>query len=202
MANGGKSVLAHIRSICVFCGASSGNDPHYREHTRRLGEKIAEADLILVFGGGRAGLMGALADGALAAGGAVIGVIPEFFKEQEHGHPGVTNLQVVDSMHRRKQRMFDLSDAFVVLPGGVGTLDETLEMITWKQLRRHDKPIVIVDMNGYWQKLDALVAATIEHGFAPPPTRALYTLVPSVDAVIDTLREQPPSKIHTDTAQL
>ena len=146
--------------------------------------------------------MGALADGALAAGGKVIGVMPEILKESEHGHPDVTDLQVVDSMHGRKQRMFDLSDAFVVLPGGVGTLDETLEMITWKQLRRHDKPIVIVDINGYWQKLDALVAAAIEHGFAAPPTRALYTLVPSVDAVMETLREHPPSTIHTDTAQL
>ncbi len=158
--------------------------------------------MILVFGGGKAGLMGALADGALAAGGAVIGIMPGFLKDREHGHPGITDLQIVDSMHGRKQRMFDLSDAFVVLPGGVGTLDETLEMITWKQLDRHDKPILIVDINGYWQKLDALVAAAIEHGFAAPPTRALYTLVPSVDTVIDTLRRQPPSKIRTDTAQL
>jgi uncharacterized protein (TIGR00730 family) len=194
--------LPQIRSICVFCGAANGHDPLYREHAERLGGQIAGAGMILVFGGGRAGLMGAVADGALAAEGKVIGVIPEFLKDSEHGHTGVTDLQIVDSMHSRKQRMFDLSDAFVVLPGGVGTLDETLEMITWKQLQRHDKPIVIADINGYWQKLDALVAATIEHGFAAPPTRALYTLAPSVDAVIETLRQQPPSKIHTDTAQL
>lgn len=194
--------MNQIRSICVFCGASSGNDPIYRSHAQALGERIARAGLILVFGGGRAGLMGALADGALAAGGAVIGVIPDFLKDSEHGHTGVTDLQVVDSMHSRKQRMFDLSDAFVVLPGGVGTLDETLEMITWKQLRRHDKPIVIADINGYWQKLDSLVAATVEHGFASPVTRGLYTVVPSVEDVIDTLSSQPPSRIHTDTAQL
>lgn len=158
--------------------------------------------MTLVFGGGKAGLMGAVADAVLAAGGAVIGVIPEFLKDSEHGHTGVTDLQVVDSMHSRKQRMFDLADAFAVLPGGVGTLDETLEMITWKQLRRHDKPIIVVDVNGYWQKLDALVAATVEHGFASPPTRGLYTLVPSVEAVIETIREQPPSTISTDSAQL
>ena len=168
----------------------------------RLGQLIAEAGATLVFGGGRAGLMGALADGALAANGEVIGVIPEFLKDLEHGHSGVTDLEVVDSMHNRKQRMFDLADSFVVLPGGVGTLDETLEMITWKQLQRHDKPIVIVDLDAYWQPLDALVAAAVEHGFANPPTRALYTLVPTVDDVIDTLRHEPPSMIHTDTAQL
>jgi len=194
--------VTQIRSVCVFCGASSGFDPVYGERARLLGGQIAGAGMILVFGGGRAGLMGALADGALAAGGAVIGVIPDFLKEAEHGHTGITDLQVVDSMHSRKQRMFDLSDAFVVLPGGVGTLDETLEMITWKQLQRHDKPIVIADINGYWQKLDALVAATIEHGFAAPLTRGLYTVVPSIEAVIETLRRQPPSTIHTDTAQL
>ena len=194
--------MTQIRSICVFCGASSGSDPQYREQTRRLGKHIADAGMILVFGGGKAGLMGAVADAALEANGQVIGVIPEFLKEREHGHSGVTDLQVVDSMHSRKQRMFDLSDAFVVLPGGVGTLDETLEMITWKQLHRHDKPIIVADINGYWQKLDALIAATVEHAFATPATRALYTLVPSVDDVIDTLRQQPVNTSHTDTAQL
>ena len=194
--------MTQIRSVCVFCGASSGSDPLYREQTRRLGGLIAGAGMILIFGGGKAGLMGALADGALAADGQVIGVIPEFLKEREHSHSGVTDLQVVDSMHSRKQRMFDLSDAFVVLPGGVGTLDETLEMITWKQLHRHDKPIVIVDINGYWQKLDALIAATVEEAFATPATRGLYTLVSSVDEVIATLRQQPPNMVHTDIAQL
>lgn len=158
--------------------------------------------MTLVFGGGNAGLMGALADGALAANGKVIGVIPDFLKDREHGHPYVTDLQTVDSMHARKQRMFDLSDAFVVLPGGVGTLDETMEMITWKQLDRHDKPILVVDVNGYWRKLDDLVAAAIQHGFASAATRRLYEMVPSVDAAIETLKHQSPGKIHTDTTQL
>ncbi|MDA1326648.1 MAG: TIGR00730 family Rossman fold protein [Proteobacteria bacterium] len=194
--------MTKIRSICVFCGASTGHDPRYREHTQLLGKLIAEAGMILVYGGGKDGLMGVLADSALAAGGAVIGVIPEFLKDREHGHTGVTDLQIVDSMHSRKQRMFDLSDAFVVLPGGVGTLDETLEMITWKQLGRHDKPIVIADIDGYWQTLDALIATTIEHGFAAPATRALYVLAPTIESAIDTLRKEPPGKIHTDTGQL
>lgn len=194
--------MTQIQSICVFCGASSGHDPIYGEHAGLLGKHIADAGMTLVFGGGKEGLMGALADGALAAGGMVTGIIPGFLKDREHGHQGITDLQVVDSMHSRKQRMFDLSDAFVVLPGGVGTLDETLEMITWKQLQRHDKPILLVDINDYWQKLDELVAATVEQGFVSSATRALYTLVPSVDAVIETLSQQPLSKIHTDTAQL
>ena len=194
--------MTQIRSVCVFCGASSGTDPKYRQDARQLGSLTAEAGITLVFGGGNAGLMGALADGALAAGGHVIGVIPEFLKEREHGHKGVTDLQTVDSMHSRKQRMFDLSDAFVVLPGGVGTLDETLEMITWKQLERHDKPILVVDRDGYWEKLDALVATTVEHGFASPRTRTLYTMLPTVEAVMETLQTLPPSSIHTDTAQL
>jgi hypothetical protein len=202
LKNGKGSKVTRIRSICVFCGASGGFDPLYRRAARRLGELIAHAGMTLVFGGGKAGLMGALADGALEAGGRVVGVIPDFLKEREHGHTGVTDLQTVDSMHSRKQRMFDLSDGFVVLPGGVGTLDETLEMITWKQLRRHDKPIVIVDINGYWSTLDALVAATVAHGFAPPPTRALYTMTPSVETVIETLCREPPSEIHTDTTKL
>lgn len=194
--------MAQVRSICVFCGASDGIDPIYIQHAWRLGKCIADANWTLVYGGGNAGLMGALADGALSDAGRVIGVIPEFLRDREHGHQFISDLQTVDSMHSRKQRMFDLSDAFVVLPGGVGTLDETLEMITWKQLERHDKPILVVNINGYWQKFDDLVAATVEYGFASPPTRSLYTMVDSVDSVVDTLRTQPPSTIHTDTRQL
>ncbi|MDC0033781.1 TIGR00730 family Rossman fold protein [Alphaproteobacteria bacterium] len=198
----GEINLPPIRSICVFCGASSGNDPVYCEDSLLLGKLIAEAGITLVFGGGNAGMMGAVADGALSAGGEVIGIIPGFLKDREHGHPDVKDLRVVDSMHSRKQLMSDLSDAYVVLPGGVGTLDETLEIITWKQLNRHNKPIVLVDIKGYWLKLDALVAATVEHGFAAPPTRTLYSLVPSIEAVMDRLRPQPRSKFDTDAAQL
>jgi hypothetical protein len=191
-----------IRSICAFCGAAYGKDPAYRDSAARLGGLIADAGIRLVFGGGNTGLMGALADGALAAGGEVIGVIPDYLVEREHGHRGVSELHIVDSMHSRKQRMFELADAFVVLPGGVGTLDETFEIITWKQLGMHGKPIVIVDVAGYWQRFDALVAAAVEHGFAAPPTRDLYAVVPTVDEVLGTLARLPRHRIDTDSARL
>jgi uncharacterized protein (TIGR00730 family) len=146
--------------------------------------------------------MGTVADATLAAGGEVVGVIPSYLIEREHGHRGLTELRIVDSMHSRKETMFALAEAFVVLPGGVGTLDETFEIITWKQLGMHDKPIVIVDIGGYWQRLDALVAATITHGFAAPPTRDLYTMVPAVDDVLATLARLPRNRIRTDPARL
>jgi hypothetical protein len=194
--------LEDIRSICVFCGASTGHDPRHREAADTLGRMIADAGIRLVFGGGNAGLMGAVADAALAAGGEVVGVIPHYLIEREHGHRGVTELKVVDSMHSRKETMFALADAFVVLPGGVGTLDETFEIITWRQLGMHDKPIVVVDTGGYWQRLDALVAAIVGHGFAAPPTRNLYTMVPEVGDVLATLARLPRNRFYTDPARL
>lgn len=193
--------MAEIKSICVFCGASDGDDPLYREQATRLGRLIAESGTKLVFGGGKAGLMGAVADGALAAGGHVTGVIPDYLKDREHGHPDVTELQIVDSMHSRKQMMFEQADGFVTLPGGVGTLDETFEIVTWKQLRMHDKPIVVVDIGGYWQPLDGLVARAVEKGFASQRTRGLYRVVPSVDGVLAALATMPSEPIETDSSR-
>jgi len=167
-----------------------------------IGRQIAEAGYRLVFGGGNAGLMGALANAALAAGGEVVGVIPDYLVEREHGHNGVSRLITVDSMHSRKEKMFELSDAFIVLPGGVGTLDETFEIITWKQLGMHDKPIVVVDIAGYWGRLDALVAAAVEHGFAAPPTRELYALAPDAERALGVLKALPPGGVSADPARL
>ncbi len=194
--------MYEIKSICIFCGASNGFDPCYRDAAVALGRSIAESGRTLVFGGGNAGLMGATADAALASGGRVIGVIPSYLIEREHGHRGLTELKVVDSMHSRKETMFALSDAFVVLPGGVGTLDETFEIITWKQLDMHDKPIVVVDIAGYWKRLDELIAATVTHGFAAPPTRDLYVMVPTVADVLPTLDRLPRRRLRTDPARL
>jgi uncharacterized protein (TIGR00730 family) len=193
--------VAEIKSICVFCGASTGNDPHYRKQAERLGTLIADAGIRLVFGGGKAGLMGAVADGALSSGGEVIGVIPDYLKEREHGHPNLSRLEIVDSMHSRKQSMFDLADGFVTLPGGVGTLDETFEIVTWKQLRMHDKPIVVVDLDGYWKHFDDMVGAAVDHGFASARTRTLYAIVPTVDEVLTALTEMPSQPIETDSAR-
>ncbi|MBT5047394.1 MAG: TIGR00730 family Rossman fold protein [Rhodospirillaceae bacterium] len=193
--------MADIKSICVFCGASTGNDPLFAEQATHLGRLIGTAGIRLVFGGGRIGLMGAVADGALAVGGEVIGVIPDYLKDLEHGHPHVTDLQVVDSMHSRKQRMFELADGFVTLPGGVGTLDETFEIVTWKQLRMHDKPIVIVDTGGYWKSFDTLVANAVEAGFASPRTRTLYKVVQNVEDVLTTLSTMPAEPIEADSSR-
>ena len=166
-----------------------------------MGSLIASAGIRLIFGGGGIGLMGAVADAVLAGGGEVIGVIPAYLKDREHGHPHLSDLQVVDSMHSRKQRMFDLADAFVTLPGGVGTLDETFEIITWKQLRMHGKPIIVVNIDGYWSQFDDMIATAVESGFASPRTRNTYEIVPSVDDVLGTLAALPEEHIDADSSR-
>lgn len=135
-------------------------------------------------------MMGILADAVLKAGGYVIGVIPAFLQSLEVGKSGLSELIVVDSMHERKRRMFDLSDGFVVLPGGLGTLDETLEILTWRQLRLHDKPVIVVDIDGYWSMLDALINGVIEGGFADPYARRLFVRVGRVEEVLPALARE------------
>lgn len=155
-----------LRSVCVYCGSSAGNDPRHAETARKLGELMARRDITLVFGGGRVGLMGILADTVLDAGGKVIGVIPESLRTKEIAHADCSELIVTPSMHARKEKMFEISDAFMALPGGIGTLEEVIEIITWRQLRFHDKPIVVLNDGGYWQPLKALFDATVAGGFA------------------------------------
>ncbi len=147
-------------------------------------------------------MMGTLADAALAAGGEVIGVIPRRLVDREHAHMNATEMHVVDSMHARKQTMFELADGFATLPGGVGTLDESFEIITWKQLGMHDKPIVVVDSGGYWEPLEALIAHTVSQGFTSAETRSLYQTVRSVDEVLPALHRMPDATLHTDASQL
>lgn len=193
--------MSRVTSLCVFCGSSPGHDPRHRAAAQRLGQLLGEAGVRLVYGGGHTGLMGAVADATLGAGGAVTGVIPGHLVRRELAHERV-QLEIVDSMHARKQRMFDLADAIAVLSGGVGTLDETFEVITWKQLGMHDKPIIVVDVAGYWRRLDELVAATIEAGFSSPETRSLYRIVSSVEDVLATLAEMPVPTLAADSARL
>lgn len=148
----------------------------------------------LVYGGGRVGLMGIAADAAIAAGGNVIGIIPRFLERREVGNFQVTELIETDSMHARKLRMFEESDGFVALPGGLGTLDETFEVITWRQLGLHDKPIVVADIEGYWRPLADLIDSIIGHGFAKPEVRRLFSTVDSVAAILPALiAERPPA---------
>ena len=183
--------MAAIASVCVYCGSSNRVPDSHKQAARSLGTLLARHRVRLVFGGGRVGLMGILADAALAAGGEVIGLIPQFLDKIELGHGGVTELIVTESMHARKQKMAELADAFVVLPGGLGTLDEALEIITWRQLGVHDKSIVIVDLAGYWRPLRDLFAATIAGGFAGRDILRLFTFVPSVEDALATLAASP-----------
>src|SRR5215470_16115860 len=183
--------MASIASVCVYCGSSLGANPRHVEAARQLGAALAQHGIRLVYGGGRIGLMGQIADAVLAGGGQVVGVIPEHLQVQEKGHHGVTELRVVASMHERKNLMFQLSDAFVILPGGFGTLDEAFEMLTWRQLRLHDKPIILVDIDDYWQPFLKLVDHVIAEDFARPGSLALFTVVSAIDEIIPALRREP-----------
>ena len=194
--------MTKISSLCVFCGSKTGADPAHEAAARRLGEMMAGQGITLVFGGGRIGLMGVVADAVLAGGGRVIGVIPEFLKDLEVGSDDVTEQIVTGSMHERKTRMFGLSDGFVVLPGGLGTLDETLEIITWKQLQIHAKPVVILNTGGYWKALEALIEQTIDGGFAHEAVRELYTVVDAAEDIFPALAAQPEPKEEVLTSHL
>ncbi len=186
--------MPHIRSVAVFCGASPGRDPAFRVAAEALGTGLARAGIRLVYGGGRVGLMGAVADAALAAGGEVTGVIPEFLTRREVVHPGADAMIVTNSMHSRKQRMFELAEAFITLAGGLGTLDETFEVLTWRQLGLHDKPILLCDLGGSAGALLALIDAVIDRGFAHPDIRALFEVVADVPALLTRLGQVSPSR--------
>jgi uncharacterized protein (TIGR00730 family) len=183
--------MAGIATVAVFCGASAGHDPRHGDAAEAMGNALARAGMRVVYGGGRVGLMGRLADGALAAGGHVIGVIPEFLRARELAHSGIAEMIVTDSMHVRKARMVALSDAFVSLPGGLGTLDETIEVITWRQLGLHDKPIILCDVAGSARALLGVVDAAIGMGFAQDSARALFTLVDGVEETMALLARLP-----------
>ncbi len=190
--------MPKIRSLCVYCGASARVAQVHRDAAASLGRLLAEAKIRLVFGGGRVGLMGILADAALAAGGEVVGIIPEHLVRLEVGHQSASELLVVGTMHERKQKMAALSDGFVVLPGGLGTLDETFEIVTWKQLRLHDKPIVLVDVAGYWKPLAGMVEHMINEGFVQPAHRRLFGVVDKVEDVLPVLEAMPAPAFGAD----
>lgn len=187
--------MPHISSVAVFCGSRPGHAPQFHAAARALGEGLARAGIRLVFGGGRVGLMGAVADATLAAGGRVIGVIPEFLQQAEVAHAGVDELIVTDSMHSRKRRMFELSDAFITLPGGLGTFDETFEILTWRQLRLHDKPILICDVDGSAAALVGLIESSVRDGFAPADARDFFEVANGVPDLLARLavRETAPA---------
>jgi uncharacterized protein (TIGR00730 family) len=162
-----------IRSICVFCGASTGRDPGYAAAAARTGETLARRRIRIIYGGGRLGLMGTVADAALAAGGEVIGVIPRGLVDRELAHPGLTELRVVGTLHERKAAMAELADGFVALPGGLGTLEELAEVLSWAQLDLHSKPIGVLDIGGYFGALESFLDHAVAEGFLAEPHRRL-----------------------------
>jgi len=180
-----------VKSVCVYCGSSLGESQVYTAQAQILGRLLGENGIRLVYGGGRIGLMGVVAEAALAAGGEVVGIIPHHLHDWEVGHTGLTKLHVVDSMHTRKRMMVEMSDAFIALPGGMGTLDELFEVITWKQLRLHDKPILVLNTEDYWHPLLALIDSVVERGFARRGATAFFRVVPDAEAVISALRAAP-----------
>jgi len=178
-------------SLCVYCGSSAGLDSRHAEAARELGRRMAERRIRLIYGGARIGMMGVLADALLAGGGEVVGIIPGHLDRAEVGHRGATELIVVDSMHRRKYMMFELSDAFAILPGGLGTLDEAFEILTWRKLGLHDKPVILVDIAGYWRGLLALIDHVVDQGFASPADRNLYRVVSGIDELLEAVETAP-----------
>jgi uncharacterized protein (TIGR00730 family) len=183
-----------LRAVCVFCGSSAPADPRYRDAARALGALIARRGVDLVYGAGSLGLMGELADAALGHGGRVIGVIPAGLFAREVGHAGLTELHEVASMHERKQLMYDLSDAFVALPGGLGTLEELAEVATWSQLGLHSKPVALLDVDGFWEPLVTQLDRMTGVGLLKPASRDLIQRTRSAEEALRVLAAARPAR--------
>lgn len=178
--------------LCVFCGSSPGRDPAYAAAAAQVGRVLAQRGIGLVYGGGRVGLMGTLADAALAAGGEVIGVIPQALLERELGHRGLTDLRVVDSMHTRKALMGGLAKGFIALPGGIGTLEELFEVWSWAQLGLHRKPCGLLDVQGFFAPLVGFLDRQVEAGFIHPTYRAMLMVASTPEALLDAFAAYEP----------
>jgi uncharacterized protein (TIGR00730 family) len=185
-----------LSSICVFCGSNGGADPAYLAAAETVGAGLARRGIRVVYGGGRVGMMGAVADAARAAGGEVVGVIPQQIFDLEIGHTGLNDLRVVGSMHERKALMAELSDAFVALPGGIGTLEELFEVYTWAQLGLHAKPLALLDVAGYYEPLASFLDHAVAQRFLRPETRAMLTVVDDLDGLLQTLEDWQPAPMH------
>ncbi|HEX6933661.1 MAG TPA: TIGR00730 family Rossman fold protein [Streptosporangiaceae bacterium] len=188
--------MVAISSLCVFCGSSTPPDPRYRAAARALGVLAATRGIGLIYGGGRVGLMGELADAALRAGGRVTGVIPTGLFSREVPHTGLTEMHEVATMHARKQLMYDLADGFVALPGGLGTLDELAEVTTWSQLGLHAKPVVLLDVDGFWDPLAAQLDRMVDVGLLKPANRALIKRAASPEGAMSALAVAMPERVE------
>jgi uncharacterized protein (TIGR00730 family) len=189
------SAASTMRRVCVYAGSNPGSDPAYAEAARALAALMAERGIGLVYGGGKVGLMGVLADTILAAGGEAIGVMPQALIDREIGHPGLTDLKVVHSMHERKALMAELADAFVAVPGGIGTLEELIEIYTWSQLGIHDKPCGVLNVRGYYDDLAAFLDHAVQEGFLRAEHRAVLTVAEDPAALLDAFAAFTPPRI-------
>lgn len=182
--------MEKIKSACVYCGSSNKAADIYKQGAADLGLEFVKNDVRLVYGGGQVGLMGIIANSVMDNGGKVTGFIPQYLHEFEKGHTGISELFIVDSMHERKRLMFEHSDGFAILPGGFGTLDEICEILTWRQLRLHAKPIIFVDINNYWSSLfDTFVNHMIEETFVRPEHKSYYRIVKKIEDVLPAMEE-------------
>jgi uncharacterized protein (TIGR00730 family) len=195
-------MTADMKRVCVYCGSRAGSDPRFADKAAKFGTRLAREQLTLVYGGGNVGLMGVLADAALASGGEVIGVIPRQLVQWEVAHQGLTRLDVVESMHERKARMFDLSDAFVALPGGFGTLDEMFEMLTWRQLGFGDKPCALLDVDGFYSPLVGMLDRMVDRGFVPAEHRRDLWHGEDIDTLLGWLRDNQPKISNPDPSTI
>ena len=184
-----------MRHVCLYAGSNPGTDPAYADAARELATLLAERGIGVVYGGGKVGLMGVIADAALAAGGEVIGVMPQALIDREIGHPGLTELKVVASMHERKAQMADLADAFVAVPGGIGTLEELIEVYTWSQLGIHEKACGLLNVRGYYDGLVAFLDHAVAAGFLRPQHRAVLSVADDPAALLDALAAYEPPRV-------
>ena len=188
--------MPELSSICIFCGSNAGADPAYLEAAEVVGRGLAQRGVRVVYGGATVGMMGALADAARGAGGEVVGVIPRAIFDREIGHTGLDDLRVVGSMHERKALMAELSDAFIALPGGIGTLEELFEVYTWAQLGIHAKPLALLDVAGYYEPLAAFLDHAVAQRFLRPETREMLAVADDLDSLLETLERWQPAPMH------
>ena len=176
-----------MKKLCVFTGAATGSDPRFADAAHQLGQILASRNLGLVYGGGKSGLMGKIADAVIAADGHATGIIPKFLDNVEIAHRGLNDLRVIDTMHERKNMMYEIADGFIIMPGGLGTLDEAMEIITWRQLGLHCKPIIIANLHGYWDHMLLLFQNIIDEGFMHHGHTGHFEHVDDMDALADKL---------------
>jgi len=190
-----------MKKLCVFTGAATGSDPRFADAAHQLGQILASRNLGLVYGGGKSGLMGKIADAVIAADGHATGIIPKFLDNVEIAHRGLNDLHVIDTMHERKNMMYEIADGFIIMPGGLGTLDETMEIITWRQLGLHRKPIIIANLHGYWDHMLLLFQNIIDEGFMHHGHTGHFEHVDDMDALADKLDAYFPAN-HAAASQI